>query len=72
MHGTISSIEEHGSVVILWLDTNDDESQPAYMDRRAFGWMIDGEGIESPDELIGRSVCYDGETIEFLDNVEVA
>jgi hypothetical protein len=32
MHGTISSIENHGSIVIAWLDVEDAE-HPVYMDR---------------------------------------
>ena len=42
------------------------------MDRRAFGWLVEGEGIESPDDLISRPVYYNGTTIEFLDILEVA
>ena len=72
MEGTISSVEDHGSIVIVWLDLEDGGSEPVYMDHRAFGWLVEGEGIESPDDLIGRPVFYNGETIEFLDNVEAA
>ena len=72
MNGTISSVENHGSIVILWLDLEDGGSEPVYLDHRAFGWLVEGEGIESPDDLIGRPVFFNGETIEFLDNVEAA
>lgn len=72
MHGTISSIENHGSIVIVWLDLEDGRSRPAYMDHRAFGWLVEGEGVEKVTELEGRSVLFDGQTIEFLDTLEIA
>ncbi len=72
MNGTISGVEDHGSIVILWLDLEDGRSQPIYLEHRAFGWMLDGEGVEIPDDLIGRSVSFDGEAIEFLDYLEAA
>ena len=72
MTGTISSVENHGSIVIVWLDLDGGTSEPVYMDPRAFGWMVEGEGIETIDDLIGRAVEFDGECIKFLDNVEVA
>lgn len=72
MKGTINSVHDHGSIVIVRLDLEDGESRPAYMDHRAFGWLVEGEGMESQDDLIGRPVSFDGDTIEFLDNVEVS
>jgi len=72
MEGTISGVENHGSIVIVWIDLEDSGNEPVYMDRRAFGWMVEGEDIRTVGDLIGRPVCFDGETIEFLDNVEVA
>ena len=71
MIGRISSLENHGSIVLVWLDLEDGTSEAVYMEHRAFGWMVEGEGCE-PDDLIGRPVCYDGEVIEFLDTLEVA
>jgi hypothetical protein len=72
MIGTLSSIENHGSIVIVWLDLDDGRSEPIYMDHRAFGWLVDGESIETVDDLIGRMVEFDGECIKFLDKMEVA
>jgi hypothetical protein len=72
MEGVISGFEDHGSIVILWLDLDDGTSEPVYMDHRSFGWMVEGEGVQSPDDLIGRPVFYNGETIEFLDLLEIA
>ena len=71
MNGTISSVENHGSIVIVWLDV-DGASQPVYMDHRAFGWLAEGEGIKHVSELEGRPVCFDGDRIEFLDSLEAA
>jgi hypothetical protein len=71
MNGTIVSVENHGSIVVVWLDLQDGTSEPVYMDHGAFGWMIEGESCGS-DDLLGREVCLGGQTIEFLDNVEVA
>jgi hypothetical protein len=72
MNGIVSSVENHGSIVIGWIDLEDGGSEPVYMDHRAFGWLVEGEGIKSVGDLIGRLVSYNGESIEFLDNVEVA
>lgn len=72
MHGTISSVESHGRIVIIWIGPEDGGSEPIYLDHRAFGWLVEGEGVESSDDLIGRPVHFDGETLNFLDDVEVA
>jgi hypothetical protein len=34
--------------------------------------MAEAETAESPDDLIGRPVCFNGEGIEFKDTVEAA
>jgi hypothetical protein len=73
MNGTIGSVESHGSIIIIvWLDLEDGRSEPVYMDHRAFSWLLEGEGIDSPDDFIGRPAHFNGQTIEFLDNVEAA
>lgn len=71
MEGTISSVENHGSIVVVWIDLEDGTTEPVYFEARPFGWLLDGEGC-GPDDLISRPVCCDGETIEFLDDVEAA
>ncbi len=71
MEGTISSVENHSSIIVVWLDV-DGTRQPVDMDRRSFGWMAEGEGIETVSDLEGRLVFYNGETNNFLDNVEAA
>jgi len=72
MNGTISSIEGHGSIVIIWIDPKDGESRPVYLDHRAFGWLVEGDGVGTVGDLIGRPVSFDGEAIEFLDTLEAA
>ena len=72
MDGVISSVEDHGSIVVVWLDLEDGGTGPVYFDRRTFSWMAEAEGAESEDSLIGRPVHFDGECIEFLDTLEAA
>jgi hypothetical protein len=72
MNGTISSIENHGSIVVVWLGLADGRAVPVYFDRRAFLTMAEAEGAASPDDLIGRPACFDGHGIEFLDTMEAA
>lgn len=72
MHGTISSVENYGSIVIVWLALENGVSEPIYLDHRAFGWVVEGEGVGTPDDLIGRPIVYNGGAIEFLDSLEAA
>ena len=60
--GTILEICDCGTVVIVWLDAEGRRVVPVYFDRRAFGWLLDGEGC-SADELVGRTASYNGECI---------
>ncbi len=72
MIGIIGGVEDHGSIVVVWLNLDDATRKPVYMDHRAFGWMVEGEGIETIGELEGRSVRFDGQTIEFVETQEIA
>jgi hypothetical protein len=72
MQGTISRVENHGSIIVVWIDVKDGRSEPIYMDRRAFFWMVEAEGIEHVSELEGREVHFNGETIQFMDTLEAA
>lgn len=71
MADIIASVDDHGSVVVVRLDA-EGEQRIIPMDRRAFGWMVEGEGVENVDDLIGRPVRFDGETLLFLDALEIA
>lgn len=72
MNGVISSVENHGSIIIVWLDLEDGGSQSVYMDHRPFSWLLEGEGAEAVGDLIGRPVYFNAGAIEFLDSLEVA
>jgi hypothetical protein len=64
--GSIGGIRDCGTLVLVFLDTDDERTIPIPMERRAFHWLLDGEGFQ-PDELVGRRISYDGEHILFLD-----
>ena len=64
--GTIAGLRDCGSLVLVFLDTEDGRVIPVPMDHRAFRHLLDGEGCES-DELVGRSVSFDGDLLAFLD-----
>jgi len=63
--GTVAGLREYGGLVLLFLDADDGRVIPVPIERRAFGHVLEGEGC-GPDELIGRSVSYDGD-LTFLD-----
>jgi hypothetical protein len=62
VEGVIRGVEDHGTIIIVWIK-GDDRSLLVPMDHRPFGRMAEGEG----NNLVGRHVTYDGETITFLD-----
>lgn len=72
MKGTISIVDNHDSIFILWIELEDGCIEPVYLDHRAFGRLAVGEGIERADDLIGLAVYYNGDAIEFLDSLEAA
>ena len=61
--GTIVDVQDHGTVVIVYLDA-ERRVVPVYFDHRAFGWLLDGEGC-SAEEIVGRTANYDGESLFF-------
>jgi hypothetical protein len=65
MNGTINSIENCGSIVIVTLDTNDG-NHPVYFDHRCFQHLLDAEAC-NPNDLIGRSATFDDGTFSFED-----
>jgi hypothetical protein len=64
--GTITDLQDYGSVVLLFLDGEEGQVISVPMDHRAFQHLLEGEGC-GPGELIGRSVSYDGDLVNFLD-----
>jgi len=64
--GTIAGLRDCGTLVLVFLDAEDGRVIPVPMDHRAFRHLLDGEACE-PDELIGRTVSFDGDLVAFLD-----
>lgn len=60
--GTITGVEDHGTIVIVSLLVREGWSKPVFFDHRAFRWLLDAEGCPA-DELVGRSASFDGETL---------
>jgi hypothetical protein len=63
VEGTIRSIEDHGTIITLWIEDDTGRSRPVSFDHRPFRWMARVEG----GDLVGRRIASDGATIEFLD-----
>ena len=63
--GTVAGLRDCGSLDLVFHDAEDGWVVPVPIERRAFGHRLEGEGC-GPDELIGRSVSYDGD-LTFLD-----
>lgn len=63
MQGTITKVENHGTIIMVWVE-NEEESIPVYFDHRPFFNMAESEG----GDILNREVEYDPETkaIEFL------
>jgi hypothetical protein len=66
INGSILGVRDCGTLVIVFLSTDDERTVPVPMDRRAFGYLLEGEDC-TPDELVGRCIKYDGNRILFLD-----
>jgi hypothetical protein len=64
--GSIIGVRDCGTLVLVFLSTDDERTVPVPLERRAFGWLLEGED-RTPDELVGRRISYDGNRILFLD-----
>jgi hypothetical protein len=64
--GFIIGVRDCGTLVIVFLITDDGRTVTVPMGQRAFGWLLEAEGCRS-DELVGRRISYDGDRILFLD-----
>ena len=63
--GEIFNVEDHGSIVLVFLLADDDQRVILIpFDHRPFTHLLDSEGCEASD-LIGRKARYDGETLIF-------
>jgi hypothetical protein len=64
--GTIAGLRDCGSLVLVFLDAEDGRVILVPMDHRAFRRLLESEACK-PDELIGRTVSFDGDLVAFLD-----
>ena len=64
--GSILGVRDYGTLVVVFLNTDDGSTAPIPLDKKGFEWLMDGEDCQ-PDELVGRRVSYDGERFLFLD-----
>jgi hypothetical protein len=62
--GTVTGIEDHGTIVIVRLTTAAGLDFPIFFDHRPFHWLLEGEGCMA-QELLGRLATYDGESLNF-------
>ena len=64
--GTITDVVNHGTIVVVFLTTDDGNSIPVHFDHRPFDWLLQGEN-STPGELLGRPASFDGEHLRFGD-----
>ncbi len=64
--GTIIGVRDCGSLVLVFLNSEEGRVLPVIYDPRMFRHLLEGEGC-GPDELMGRSVSYDGESLVFVE-----
>ena len=64
--GTITRIEDHGTIVLLRAEAEGGRGFFVPFDHTPFRWLLDGEGI-GLSELLGREIMFDGEHLWFND-----
>ncbi len=64
--GKIAGVRDYGTVVLLFLDTEEGRVIPVVLEQRAFRHLLEGEACE-PGDLIGRSVSFEDDLVAFLD-----
>ncbi len=62
IHSTIAGLRDCGTLVIVFLDSEEGRTLPVLLDHRSFRQLADGEACR-PDDLIGRNVSYDGDLV---------
>jgi len=63
--GKVIGIRDCGTLVLVFLDTEDGRTVPIPIDHHAFQHLLAGEGCDSID-LIGRRVAYNGDLVSFI------
>lgn len=64
--GEIFEIRNHGSIFNVILKTESGKERHVYFDARCFANLCEGEGVNDPQELLGREASYDGEVFNFV------
>jgi hypothetical protein len=64
--GSILGVRDCGSLVILFVATDEGELVPVPLDRWSFRWLLGWEGC-GPGELVGSRIEYGGGRIVSLD-----
>jgi hypothetical protein len=64
--GSILAVRDCGTLVLVFVETDDDRTVPVLIDHRAYHGLLEA-GDCRPDELVGRRISYDGNRIQFLD-----
>jgi hypothetical protein len=59
-------VRDYGTVVLLFLDTEEGRVITVVLEQRVFRHLLEGEACE-PDDLIGRSVFFEDDLVAFLD-----
>ena len=69
MTGKVLHVSDFGSTATLHVATDDRRVVVVPFDHRAVHWLLEGEQCEA-DDLVGRRVDYDGESVAFVDDDE--
>jgi hypothetical protein len=64
--GSLLGVRDCGSLVILFVATDEGELAPVPLDRWSFRWLLQGEGC-GVGGLVGSRIRYVGGRIVFLD-----
>lgn len=62
--GTIIGVRHYGTIFIVFLGDEEGRVLPVIYDHRMFRNLLEGEGFR-PDELMGRQVRFDSESLVF-------
>lgn len=62
IRGIVTGLEDHGSIVIMFVEDRDGADNPVYFDRRAFHHVVAEIGYGSSENLLGREVEVRGDS----------
>lgn len=64
--GTISSVENHGTIVTVWLKTKLGQEYPVHFDHRPFQHLLEAENCTA-EALVGHRASFSDGTLSFRD-----